>query len=100
VAVWQAQSAQWVLEVEGALVAYTGFNARLPDMVQVGGVYTPPELRGRGYARCVVAGALQSALSTGASRAVLFTPESNLPARCAYESVGFEVVGDYGLIPL
>jgi len=95
-----ADGADFLLEDGGEAVSYCCYNARIAEAVQIGGVWTPVPLRGRGYARCVVAGALQSALSTGASRAVLFTPESNLPARCAYESVGFEVVGDYGLIPL
>ena len=31
----------WVLEEAGYLVSMTGFNAVLPDMVQVGGVVTP-----------------------------------------------------------
>ena len=43
-------------------------------------------------------GALQAAASQGASRAILFTPESNLPARHSYESLGFSLIGDYGLI--
>ena len=85
---------------EGELVSYCCYNARTAEAVQIGGVWTPVALRGRGYARAVVAGALQAAASEGVSRGVLFTPETNLPARRAYESLGFSVVGDYGLIRL
>ena len=60
----------------------------------------PVPLRRRGYARAVVAGALQSAASQGVRRSILFTPESNLPARRSYESLGFSIVGDYGLLRL
>ena len=62
------------------------FNARLPDIAQVGGVWTPPHARGRGYARCVVAGSLLHARTQGVSRALLFTMESNVAAMRAYEA--------------
>ena len=94
----QAELSQWILLDRGVLVSYSAFNARLPDVVQVGGVWTPPELRGRGYGRAVVAGSLQAARSESAVRAVLFTGEENRSARAAYEALGFRVVGDYGLV--
>jgi uncharacterized protein len=93
-----ADGADFVLEDAGRLVAYCCYNARTTEAVQIGGVWTPVPLRGRGYARAVVAGALQSAASQGVRRSILFTPESNLPARRAYESLGFSIVGDYGLL--
>jgi len=83
----------WVLEAGGVCVAMTAFNARIPDMVQVGGVYTPPGLRGRGYARCAVAGSL---LDAHAERAILFT--KNPAAARAYEAIGFARIGDYALV--
>lgn len=87
----------FILDWEGEPVSCSAFNARVEDMVQVGGVFTPPALRRRGYARGVVAGSLIAAGSAGASRAILFTDDGN-PARRAYEAIGFRVVGDYGLI--
>jgi predicted GNAT family acetyltransferase len=94
----QAQGDHWVLEDGGEPVAYTAFNARLPDIVQVGGVWTPPPLRGRGYARCAVAGSLLEARAAGARRAILFT--SNTSAARAYEALGFTRAGEYGLLIL
>ncbi|WP_437817565.1 GNAT family N-acetyltransferase [Sorangium sp. So ce1078] len=79
-------------------VSCTFFNARLPDAVQVGGVWTPPELRGRGHARAAVAGSLLSAREEGAARAILFTGAGNRAAIVAYEALGFELVGEYGLL--
>lgn len=85
----------WVLEHEDQLVATTAFNAQLPTAVQIGGVYTPPPLRGRGYARCVLASHLLAAREQGVRRAILFTGDTNLPAQRAYASLGFEPIGRY-----
>jgi RimJ/RimL family protein N-acetyltransferase len=82
----------------GTPVAMTSFNAKLPDTVQIGGVYAPPALRGRGHARAAVAGSLLDARARGVSRAILFTGESNVPARRAYVSLGFRRIGDYGIL--
>src|SRR5262249_32084799 len=88
----------WLLEDAGEVVAMTAFNARLPDMVQVGGGYTPPDKRGRGYARAAVAGSLLDARAEGVHRAILFTGDDNVAARTAYLALGFRIVGDYGMV--
>lgn len=93
-----AEGAGWVLEVEDAPVAYQQFNAMLPDVVQVGGVWTPPTLRSRGYARAVVAGALVAVRAGGVRRSVLFVADTNLPARRAYAALGFTRIGEWALI--
>ena len=90
----------WVLEEAGCIVSMTGFNAAQPDVVQVGGVFTPVEWRGRGHGRAVVAGSLLDARADGAVEAILFTEADNHPAQRAYESLGFERVGDYGMVLL
>ena len=87
----------WVLEKDGQLVSYSAFNARLPDCVQIGGVWTPPELRSRGFARAVVAGSLLIAREAGVTSSILFTDEDNHAARTAYEALGYERVGDYAI---
>ena len=81
----------------GRLVAMAAYNAKLTDIVQIGGVWTPPDLRGKGYGRAVTAGALLAGREAGVSKAVLFTPTSNVPAQKAYESIGFKAVGRYGV---
>ena len=63
--------------------------------MQVGGVYTPPEFRRRGYARAVVAASLGEAATGGAEQAVLFTPQANKAAQRAYEAIGFRSSGRY-----
>lgn len=86
---------RWILEVDGTPVSLCGFNARLPDVVQIGPVWTPMKLRNRGYARIIVALSLNAAQKKGVSRAVLFT--NNQAAIQAYQSIGFNKVGHYRL---
>jgi GNAT superfamily N-acetyltransferase len=87
----------WVaVERDGRLVSFSSFNAALPDIVQLGGIYTPPELRGHGYAKAAVAHSLLVARERGVTRAILFT--SNPSAARTYEAVGFERIGSYALV--
>lgn len=88
----------WVVLHGGQLSAFTAFNAVARGIVQVGGVYTPPELRSRGYARAAVAGSLLAARASGARRSVLFTGEDHRSAIRAYTSLGYEAVGDFALV--
>jgi predicted GNAT family acetyltransferase len=87
-----------LVDATHTLVAFSAFNAVLPDVVQIGWVWTPPAWRGRGFARAVVAGSLLEARAQGVTRSVLFTGKDNHPAQRAYEALGFRVVGDYGLL--
>jgi predicted GNAT family acetyltransferase len=95
-----AEKRQWVLEDGGKPVACSAFNTRITEAVQVGGVWTPPEFRGRGYARAVVAASLLDARAAGAGKGILFTGEENLAAQKAYASLGFHRMGDYRLLLL
>jgi len=88
--------ADWVLEDQGVVVAYSAFNAALPDIVQIGGVWVPAEWRGHGYGRGVVAGSLVHARNRGVTRAVLSAERED--AKRAYEGIGFRPQGDFGLI--
>ena len=81
---------------DGAPVAMCGFNAVLPDVVQVGAVYVPPDLRGRGRARRVVALHLAEARAQGVRRARLFAV-SDQAAR-AYRAIGFGPADPVGLV--
>lgn len=85
-----------VLVVDDRPVAVTGINAALSDIVQVGGVYTPPRLRRRGYARLAVALHLRELREAGVSKATLFA--SGEPAVRAYVSLGFKHVGSFSLV--
>ncbi|MEJ6404175.1 GNAT family N-acetyltransferase [Yoonia sp. 2307UL14-13] len=77
-------------------LAMTGFNARLPDIVQLGGIYTPPALRNQGHARRAVALHLAQVAKEGVTRATLFSASE--AAAKAYQAVGFRQIGEWSLI--
>ena len=80
----------------GEPLAMTSFNAILPDMVQIGNVYAPPELRRRGHARDAGAQHLGRARVAGVKRAILFA--SGPAASRAYEAIGFRQIGRFTLL--
>ena len=90
----------WIAENASALVATSGFSATLQDVVKVTGVFTPENLRNKGFARCVIAASLACAKKRGVGAALLYTELDNYAAQNIYESLGFEKIGKYGMIVL
>ena len=88
----------WVAVVSGELVSMSAFNAALPDIVQLGGIFTPPQHRGRSHAKRAIAAQLLAAREAGASRSVLFTKDPSA-VRC-YEALGFEWLSEFALVML
>lgn len=76
-------------------LAMTGFNAQLPGIVQIGGVYTPPERRNRGHARRALALHLAQARDEGVTRSVLFSGSD--AAKATYERLGYRQDGHWTL---
>ena len=84
-----------LFEHQDTPLAMTAFNAELPEIVQVGGVYTPPEHRGHRAARSAVALHLAEARRQGVRIAVLAA--ASAPACRAYQALGFHQIGAYTL---
>jgi RimJ/RimL family protein N-acetyltransferase len=84
-----------LLEQDGVAVAMAALNAVVGTHVQVGGVFVPQDLRGRGFAQKITVGLLQAAQREGAETAVLFA--NNPVAARTYEAIGFQQVGWYGI---
>lgn len=74
-------------------VAMTAFNARVPECVQVGGVFVPRDRRNSGLARRIVTAHLHQAKAEGVDRAILFA--SSPQAARAYTAIGFGQIGTY-----
>jgi predicted GNAT family acetyltransferase len=72
-----------------------GLAPQVAGVVRIGPVYTPPRLRGRGYASSAVAAACRRALAAGARRCVLFTDVDNPTSNRIYASVGFRPFEDW-----
>lgn len=65
-----------------------------PNGVRIGYVYTPPELRGRGYASACVAEASQRALDAGRRFCFLYTDLANPTSNSIYQRIGYQPVCD------
>jgi len=86
-----------VWEDEGGTVSMAGFGGRTPNGVRVGPVYTPPELRRRGYASALTAALTQRLLDGGLRFCFLFTDLSNPTSNSIYQRIGYEPVSDVDL---
>jgi predicted GNAT family acetyltransferase len=73
------------------MAAHTGPT---PNGVRVGAVYTPPELRGRGYASACTAAVTQRLLADGRRFCFLFTDLSNPTSNSIYQKIGYRPVCD------
>jgi uncharacterized protein len=80
------------------LVAIAALNAVYANLGQVGGVYSPPGDRRKGFARAVMDRLISDSLTEHHfERLVLFTGEDNIGARRLYESLGFQAGGSFAL---
>ncbi|HAH63486.1 MAG TPA: hypothetical protein DCL73_15475 [Treponema sp.] len=78
----------------GGFAAKANTNAIGINYVQIGGVYTAPEYRGRRYAALLV-GTLVHKIHSVKKRPVLFVKDSNESAGNLYASLGFEKTGNF-----
>ena len=82
-----------VWDAEGP-VSLAGFGGPTPNGIRIGPVYTPPELRGRGYASALVAALTQSLLDGGRRFCFLFTDLANPTSNSIYQRIGYRPVTD------
>jgi RimJ/RimL family protein N-acetyltransferase len=83
-----------VWEASGVPVSVAGRTRAVAGMVRVGPVYTPPELRGRGYAGAATAAVSQAALDAAVREVVLYTDLANPTSNALYQRLGYRPVED------
>ncbi|MGW8783274.1 GNAT family N-acetyltransferase [Streptomyces sp. NPDC055796] len=81
-------------ERAGTPVSMAGFFRPIGSASRVGPVYTPPELRGRGYAAGVTHAVSEAARAAGASEVLLFTDLANPTSNGVYQRLGYIPVED------
>lgn len=81
-------------EDAGAPVSLASFSRPIGSAARVGPVFTPPALRGRGYAAGVTHAASEAAYAAGASEVLLFTDLANPTSNGIYLRLGYVPVED------
>ncbi|SEG17955.1 FR47-like protein [Actinacidiphila yanglinensis] len=81
-------------EVDGEPVAMAGHTSPEDGALRIVAVYTPAELRGRGYAGAVTAAVSRAALDTGARDVLLATDLANPVSNHLYRRLGYLPVRD------
>jgi predicted GNAT family acetyltransferase len=84
----------WLWEDSGVPVSLLMVSRPTAGVVGVSAVYTPPELRGHGYASGNVAAICQRALDDGAGACMLYADRANPTSNRVYQRIGFRPVGD------
>ncbi|HSB38744.1 MAG TPA: GNAT family N-acetyltransferase [Gaiellaceae bacterium] len=90
----QDPDAGLVIWDDGGPVSMAGFGGRTPNGIRVGPVYTPPDLRGRGYASALTAALTLRLLDAGRRFCFLYTDLANPTANSIYQRIGYRPVGD------
>jgi len=85
----------FVWEVKGRVVSMAGKTRPTAHSVTISMVYTPPELRGHGYASACVAQLSQALLDGGRQFITLFTDLANPTSNKIYQAIGYQPLGDY-----
>ncbi len=83
-----------VWEDGGRAVSMAAYGGPTPHGIRVNLVYTPPELRGRGYASACVAALSQELLKSGRQFCFLFTDLANPTSNHIYQMIGYRPVSD------
>ena len=80
----------WI--VDGKPVSMAGIVRRTRRAAAIAGVYTPPALRGRGYAGSVTAAVAERVFEEGKTAACLYTDLRNPSSMRCYAKIGFRPV--------
>ena len=79
---------------DGGPVSMVGCGGFTPNGARIGPVYTPPALRGRGYASAATAGVTRTLLDGGRRCTFLYTDLANPTSNKIYRALGYEHVTD------
>lgn len=80
---------------DGIPLAMAGVTPETAGQVRIAPVYTPADLRGRGYAGAATAEVSRAAREAGASEILLFTDLDNPTSNGLYRRIGYRPVADF-----
>jgi len=82
----------------GRPVSLAGRTRAVAGQARIGPVYTPPDLRGRGFGGAATVAITQAALADGAEGVVLFTDLANPASNTLYQRLGYRPVSDWAVL--
>ncbi|MBK6019517.1 GNAT family N-acetyltransferase, partial [Streptomyces sp. MBT53] len=80
---------------DGTPVSMAGVTAKVAGQIRVAPVYTPADLRGRGYAGAVTTEVSRAARTAGATEVLLFTDLANPTSNALYQRIGYRPAADF-----
>jgi hypothetical protein len=80
---------------DGVPVSMAGTHPMVAGQIRVAPVYTPDELRGRGYAGAATVAASRGALAAGAEDVLLFTDLANNTSNGLYRRLGYRGLAEF-----
>lgn len=84
----------WLWEYDGEPAAFVARQTEILGWARVGPVYTPPQLRGNGFASALTA-VVSGVLRAEGADACLFTDLANPTSNKIYQAIGYEPVRDF-----
>jgi RimJ/RimL family protein N-acetyltransferase len=90
---WISRMPVYGVFIGDELVSFAGSFIQLPQVWMIGGVYTHPNHRNRGYATLATSAVTKEALKHSET-AALFVRSDNYPAIKVYEKIGYEKLGE------
>ncbi|MEV5874265.1 GNAT family N-acetyltransferase [Streptomyces sp. NPDC052101] len=82
---------------DGTPVSCAGVTPPTAGQVRIAPVYTPAELRGRGYAGAATAEVSRAARAAGVTEVLLFTDLANPTSNGLYQRLGYRPVADFAV---
>lgn len=89
----------WVAEEQGRLESAASTSAETSDAAMIGGVWTAPDVRGRGLSSAIMAALTRELIEEG-RRPFLFYLTDNVVAAHVYSRVGYSRVGRWSIVHL
>jgi predicted GNAT family acetyltransferase len=89
-----ADGRMYVWDVDGRPVSMAGVTVPVGGVVRVVMVYTPPNLRGRGYASCGVAALTELQLAVPGRTCMLYADLGNDTSNGIYQAIGYRPIGE------
>jgi RimJ/RimL family protein N-acetyltransferase len=90
---WISKTPLYGIYVDSELLSYAGSFIQLPQVWMIGGVYTHPNHRNKGYATLATSAITEEALKN-AEAAALFVRSDNYSAIKVYGKIGYKKIGE------